>query len=322
MRKFLFGIVAATVLPVLALGQTPNTRSFVSSGAVPNVAAASNIATIESCSVTPLTRNGEAFVPAQEAGVIVDFGVGELDSVKKGQLMVQIDDAMAQKQFANAKAEFNAAKQKADSDIDIQVAEAARDTSWFEYQKNLLANQGGADGKGGIVKGVPGAVTQVDIEHSKYQWIHAKLAIDQYKNEKIVNTYTADAKKAEMESAEEAIHRRKVCAPFDGVVQKITPHLGEWVKPGDQVVRLIRMDRLKVEGYLKVNDYNPVDVMDKKVNVKVVLAGGREVSAPGQIVYVDPEVKSLREYMVRAEVDNKEGLLRPGLPAKMEIQLR
>ena len=150
-----------------------------------------------------------------------------------------------------------------------------------------------------------GAVTQVDIEHSKYQWIHAKLAIDQYKNEKIVNTYTADAKKAEMESAEEAIHRRKVCAPFDGVVQKITQHLGEWVKPGDPVVRLIRMDRLKVEGYLKVADYNPGDVMNRTVNVKVVLAGGREVSAPGQIVYVDPEVKSLREYMVRAEVDNR-----------------
>ena len=218
-----------------------------------------DIATIESCSVTPLTKDGEALVSAQEAGVIVDFGVGELDSVKKGQVMVQIDDAMAQKQFANAKAEFNAAKQKADSDIDIKVAEAAAVTAEYEYKRMLAANQG-SDGKGGIaaLKGVPGAVTDVDLKHSWYQWEHARLAIDQYKNEKIVNTYTADAKKAEMESAEEAIHRRKVCAPFDGVVQKITPHLGEWVKPGDPVVRLIRMDHLKVEGYLKVvGDYNP-----------------------------------------------------------------
>ncbi len=125
-----------------------------------------------------------------------------------------------------------------------------------------------------------------------------------------------------MESAEEAIHRRKVCAPFDGVVQKITPHLGEWVKPGDGV-RLIHMDRLKVEGYLKVNDYNPVDVMNKKVNVKVVLAGGREVSAPGQIVYVDPEVKSLREYMVRAEVDNvKKGSCGPACRRKWRFNCR
>lgn len=211
MRKFLFGIAAATVLPVLALGQNPNTGTYVSSGAMPNVTAPSKNPIIESCSVTPLTKDGEALVPAQEAGVIVDFGVGELDSVKKGQVMVQIDDAMAQKQFANAKAEFNAAKQKADSDIDIKVAEAAEETSKFEYQKNLLANKGGTDSTGKVVKGVEGAVTQVDIEHSKYQWIHATLAIDQYKNEKIVNSYTADAKKAEMESAEEAIHRRKVC---------------------------------------------------------------------------------------------------------------
>ena len=165
-------------------------------------------------------------------------------------------------------------------------------------------------------------MSEVEVQHSKYQWEHATLAIEQYKEERVINSFTAAAKKAEMESAEEAIHRRQVCAPFSGVVQKITPHLGEWVKPGDPVVKLIRMDRLKVEGYLKVADYNPGDVMKKKVNVKVVLAGGREVSAPGQIVYVDPEVKSLREYMVRAEVENKDGLLRPGLPAKMEIQLR
>jgi multidrug resistance efflux pump len=333
MRNFLFGIAAATVLPVLALGQNPNTGTYVSSGAMPNVTAPSKNPIIESCSVTPLTKDGEALVPAQEAGVIVGIDVKELDEVKfdeakkEGAVMVRIDDKMAQKQYANATAEYNAAKQKADSDIDIQVAEAARDTSWFEYQKNLLANQGGADGKGGIVKGVPGAVTQVDIEHSKYQWIHAKLAIDQYKNEKIVNTYTADAKKAEMESAEEAIRRRKVCAPFPGVVEKIMPHIGEWVKPGDTVVRLIRMDHLKVEGYLKVTaDYNPGDVMNRPVTVKVVLAKGREESFPGKIVYVDPEVKSLREYMVRAEVDNRQEngqwLLRPGLPAKMEIQLQ
>ena len=73
MRKFLIGIAAATMLPMLALGQTPNTRTFVSSGAVPNAAATAGIVTIESCSVTPLTKDGEAFVPAQEAGVIVDF---------------------------------------------------------------------------------------------------------------------------------------------------------------------------------------------------------------------------------------------------------
>jgi multidrug resistance efflux pump len=329
MRKFFIGIAAATVLPMLALGQTPNTRTFVSSGAMPSAAATPGIATIESCSVTPLTKDGEAFVPAQEAGVIVGIDVDELKQVNKGEVMVRIDDAMVQKQLANATAEWQAAKQKADSDIDIRVAEAAAKTAKVEYDRNLAANQGtpgiaGSAGVAGVpaLKGVPGAVSPVEVSHSEYQWQHAVLAIEQYKNERIVNGFTKDAKRAEMESAQEAINRREVRAPFAGVVQKITPHLGEWVKPGDPVVRLIRMDRLKVEGYLKVADYNPGDVMSKKVNVKVVLAGGREVSAPGQIVYVDPEVKSLREYMVRAEVDNKDGLLRPGLPAKMEIQLR
>ena len=141
MRKFFIGIAAATMLPMLALGQTPNTRTFVSSGAVPNAAATAGIVTIESCSVTPLTKDGEAFVPAQEAGVIVGIDVDELKQVNKGEVMVRIDDAMVQKQFANAEAEYYAAKKKADSDVEIRVAEKAERTSFFEYQKNLEANK-------------------------------------------------------------------------------------------------------------------------------------------------------------------------------------
>jgi multidrug resistance efflux pump len=130
-----------------------------------------------------------------------------------------------------------------------------------------------------------------------------------------------------METAQESVKRREVRAPFDGTVEAITPHLGEWVKPGDTVIRLIRMDKLKAEGYVKVADYKPSQVMNHPVTVKVTIAD-QEFSFPGKIVYVDPEVQREREYLVRAEVDNlpdpqtQERLLRPGMPAKMEIQLK
>jgi multidrug resistance efflux pump len=329
MRKFLVVLAASAALPLLILGQNARTRTFASSAAVPNVATPAQTATIDSCSVTPLAKDGEALVPAQEAGVIKKFYVGELAEVEEGTPMVQIDDAMAQKQFNNAEAEWHAADQKAKTDIDIQVAKAAAETSKFEYQKNYEAVYG-TPAKGNVPAkpGVLGSVPETELNRLKFQWTRAELAIRQGEKDQIVNSFTADAKKAEMESAQEAINRRVVRAPFPGVVQKITPHIGEWVKPGDPVVRLIRMDYLKVEGYLKVAEINPGDVMNQKVTVKVVLAGGREVPFQGQIVYVDPEVKSLREFMVRAVVTNerdeqtKEWLLRPGLPAKMEIQLR
>jgi multidrug efflux pump subunit AcrA (membrane-fusion protein) len=327
MRKALIGIAASAVLPVLALGQTPRTSNLVSSPASINAAAPSrNVINLEHCNVKPLV-DGEALVPAQEAGVLIDYNVREMQEVKAGEVMAKIDDAMSRKQYENATAEWQAAKTKADTDIEIRVAQEAAKTAEFEYLRNKAANEGSV-GAGGVPanKGVAGAVSAVELKHSEYQWRHAVLAIEQYKNEQIVSQFTAAAKKAEMETAQESMNRREVRAPFAGVVQTITPHRGEWVKPGDTVIRLIRMDRLKAEGYLKVADYNPSDVMNRNVTLKVTVAGGRELTFPGKIVYVDPEVQREREYMIRAEIDNRkennEWLLRPGLPAAMEIQLK
>jgi multidrug resistance efflux pump len=315
MRKVFIVVAAAASLPLLALGQSLRTGGFTSSGPAQTPPAQSRIATIENCTVSPLSNDGEALVPAQEAGVIIGFTVKELANVNENDLLAKIDDAMAQKQFANAEAEYNAAQKKADSDADIRAAKKLERAAFFEWQKNLEAN-----------KGSQGAVSAVEVMHSQYQHEHAELAIEQNENEKVINGFTAKAKAAEMESARESIKGREVRAPFPGVVQKFFPHKGEWVKPGDPVVKLIRMDCLKVEGYLKVADFNPDDLMDRPVTVKVMLAEGREVSRAGKIVYVDPEVKSLREFMVRAEVENRpesgKWPLRPGLPAKMEIQLQ
>src|SRR5262249_14164759 len=117
-----------------------------------------------------------------------------------------------------------------------------------------------------------------------------------------------------------------IIAPIEGVVQKIYAHMGEWVKPGDTVVRIIRMDRLRVEGYLDKDKLSPVDVADRPVSVQVVLANGRKVQFPGKIVFVDPEIQGDHDYEVRAEVENRKEnghwLLRPGLPATMTIQLK
>ena len=52
---------------------------------------------------------------------------------EENALLATIDDALSRKQLKNATAEYNAAKQKAESDIDIRVAKAAADTAWFEF---------------------------------------------------------------------------------------------------------------------------------------------------------------------------------------------
>jgi multidrug efflux pump subunit AcrA (membrane-fusion protein) len=102
--------------------------------------------------------------------------------------------------------------------------------------------------------------------------------------------------------------------------------LGEWVKPGDPVLRIIKIDRLSVEGRARATTYNPADLADRNVNVQVTLAGGRTAQFPGKIVFVGSEIGGDERYAVRAEVENRkengQWVLQPGKQANMTIQVK
>ncbi|MCC7085149.1 MAG: HlyD family efflux transporter periplasmic adaptor subunit [Pirellulales bacterium] len=272
---------------------------------------------VPDCRVQPVSITGQAQVPAEEAGRITTINVREGIHVRTGDLLATIDDAQAQKQKQVAIAEHRAAKQKADSDIDILHADAAAKVAEYDYRHSDEANQK-----------TPGAVSQVEMEQKKFQWKRALYAIQQAKNEQIVNSFTADAKLAEAEAADVGIQRRKITSPIDGVVQQVKPSLGEWVKPGDTVFRIIRMDRLRVDGYVDHKDASPGQLIDRPVVVEVELVGGQKATFTGNIVFVDPEVTATGQ-RVHAEIDNRQDngghwLLRPGIGMKptMTIQLR
>src|ERR1051325_1226599 len=78
-------------------------------------AAADDAPTLSHCMVSLID---EAEVPAQEAGVIVGIKVKPGQVVKKGDLVATIDDAIPRAEKRKATADHNAAKEKAESDVD------------------------------------------------------------------------------------------------------------------------------------------------------------------------------------------------------------
>ena len=132
--------------------------------------------------------------------------------------------------------------------------------------------------------------------------------------------FTADEKGAEADAADEAIRRRQIRSPLDGVVSQVTPHLGEWVKPGDSVLHILRMDRLQVEGFFKARQYPQAEIRDRPVTVTLEWANHAEpVQFSGRIVFVSPQEEAGNEYRIKAEVENRlvpgsndEWLLHPG----------
>lgn len=116
----------------------------------------------------------------------------------------------------------------------------------------------------------------------------------------------------------ERVGRRKLTAPFAGVVVERLRSPGEWAEVGESVLRIIRMDVLLVEGYVGAHLINQ-DARGRKV----VVGCGDSNSVQrieGTVVFVSPEVDSVsQQVLVRAEIRNPDSHFRPGQPAQMWI---
>jgi len=122
----------------------------------------------------------------------------------------------------------------------------------------------------------------------------------------------------QVEIAEVRLERRKLKAPFTGVVVERMKSTGEWVETGETVLRIVRMDELSVEGYVNANQ---VKAESRGSRVQVAWETSNNTSRiEGTLVFVSPEIDSVsQQVLVRATIPNPGLLLRPGQPAQMWI---
>ena len=269
----------------------------------------------------------EAHVPAQEAGILVELAAREGQQVAAGQRLGRIDDARTVTAQKVAGLKLKVAQEQAGNNVNVRYAEAAANVAHAEYDQAWRANQR-----------TPGTVTDAELRRLMLSERRATLAIEQAALDLRVAGLEAKVHEAEVEAAAGEVQRRQVSSPLDGIVVRVNRHLGEWVQPGDPVVHVVRMDRLRIEGFLSAADtldrdgrvtargYAPADVAGRSVTVPVELAAGRRESFQGKVVFVSPLVQAGGEYRFWAEVDNrKQGdhwLLLPGSMAEMTIHLQ
>jgi multidrug resistance efflux pump len=128
------------------------------------------------------------------------------------------------------------------------------------------------------------------------------------------------AARHEIRVAERAIERHRIVAPIDGVVAEVRRQPGEWLEPGETVLRLVRDDRLRAEGFIHVRQLTPA-VLGAAAELEVMLPGRGVVSFPAQVTFVSPEANPINgQVRIWAEVDNADHLLRAGLPARLLIR--
>lgn len=272
----------------------------------------SNTETVHNCLVTLID---EAEVPAQEEGALVGIMVHEGQQVTKEEVLAQIDDRKVRMAENVARYELEAAKAEAENNVNVRYAQAAADVAGAEYQQAMEAN-----------RKMPNTHPQAELRRLLLEHRKFSLQIEQSEHELNLAGLTTKVKEAQLEAASTDVDRRKIRAPIDGIVVKRYRRVGEWVRPGDPLLRLVRADHLRIEGYLDATKISPSEVADQPVTITVQLPNGRHESFPGKIVFVNPLVEAGMQFLVYAEVTNRQEngywLLRPGLPADMTIQLK
>jgi macrolide-specific efflux system membrane fusion protein len=249
----------------------------------------------------------EAEVPAQEAGVVTSLEVREGQRVKQGDLLAQIDDQVPRLAEQAVEAQYEIARAKVANDVRRRFAKKSLEVSEAELRRSMESIER-------FAKSV--SQSQLDVERLTVQ--KNQLEAEQADHEHQVATLEMKAQENELTAAKAQVARRRIVAPFDGVVVQVYVRRGEWVEPGQKALRIVNTDRLKAEGFVPAAGA-VADLTGKSVSLEI---DGLSEQGPivGTMVFVSPEVDPITgQVRVWAEIQNDEGKLRPGQPARMVI---
>jgi len=271
----------------------------------------SNDIEIEACLVELIE---EAQIPAEMPGKIIAFPAKSGDKVDINTLLVQMDETEAKMQLTLAETELKAAKRQAEDDINITYAKASKDLAYAELRKNFQINRKS-----------PGTIPEMEIDRAKLALTRSELQILQAILEQEVAGLTAEAKTSQVDAAKMSLERRQIKSLYPGEIIEIHKHVGEWVSAGEPLLRIVRLDKLRVTGMLEDKNHLPQDIDGRPVVVTVEFPGNRTEKFTGLITFASPIVRIGGTYVVEAEVTNRQErghwLLRPGKQVKMSIQL-
>lgn len=254
----------------------------------------------------------EAEVAAEEPGKLVELKVKKGDFVQAGQELGKLDDEEAAERVEAAKYELDAAEEQAKNDIRVRAAEASAEVSKAE---EAVARE--------IKRKSPGAVTDSEIRKLELATLHSGLQIDLAKHEFRIAGITMHSKQSQLDAAEIQYQRRHFTAPIDGVVVETMRHKGEWLTAGQPLLKIVRMDRLEIEGMIPADQFLPEEVAGRPATVNVTLTRDLVVPLAGEVTFVSPTVEDQGTFRITVEFNNVKSnghwVLRPGLSAEITI---
>jgi multidrug efflux pump subunit AcrA (membrane-fusion protein) len=245
---------------------------------------------------------------AEVSGTIQELQVKEGDSVAKGQKLGGIKDEAVRLELLQYKTQIEMARKKQANDINRRLAEKARQVADNEYQRAQNSNAR-----------VPDTYPINEIDRLKLIADQAQLEVERAIHDQDIAGFEVELALGNYRKSYELYLRHQITAPAEGVVVAVDKRIGEWVEPGTALLRIVRTDPLRVEGFITAGDIQG-ELVGKTAVVSIVDAVHQD-SISGRVAFVSPDVNPVNSQVrVFIEVDNRDGKLRPGLRVHAQIE--
>lgn len=270
-----------------------------------------------------VTAIDDVKVPARDAGTITKLNVKGGELVNADIVLGMIDDRDTLAKQRIAQGELDAANAQFNSKAEIEAAKKGYEVANAEWEQ---AKE--------IRRQRQGAISDQEYRRAEFQAQRAWAQIQVAETDNLVAGLTAKMKKAQLDATDIELGKKKIDAPIQGQIVEVYKHVGEWVQPGDPVLRLVRLDKVRVEGFVYADKASRGEVEGKPVKVTVHLPGvnptgdgqQKQITLNGRVDYASPLIEGSgrnRQYRIWAEVENQfvDGhfVIQPGASAEMTI---
>jgi multidrug efflux pump subunit AcrA (membrane-fusion protein) len=275
-----------------------------------------------------LAGDQQTDVAPQTSGKVVAVGVDIGSPVRRGQMLVRLDDAELKLRVEQAAAQVQQAKaavRQAEEKIGLRpgqafdpnrVAEVAAAKVTLDLaEKNLTRAEK-------LIES--GDVSRQFYDQQRAQRDQLKEQYDVALAQARQNYAAVDVARTNVANAEAALALAKqnlsyavIPSPMDGFVSERTADLGEYVSPQQKVATVVRTNPLRVR----------IDVPEQAIpevrigqSVSATTSAWPDRNFSGRVARIAPNVSAQsRTLTVEAEIDNSSGTLKPGQFASVRI---
>lgn len=292
-------------------GPPPDTSVIVEAA----YAKKSSIERIATFSGTVVPEAEVSIVPKMGGKVeIINFKIG--DTIKKGDVIIQLEQIDASNQLKQAEAALAMARANHNMLKSGQLPgqQAQTEANYLNAEANFKRMQQLYD---------EGAISEQQYDGAKLQYTVAKA---QYETTMATAPESLQAAEAQVKQAEaayalakSAYDNTRLISPIDGIVSMVDPEPGEMAAPGMPAATVVNIDTVIIDVNVSGSKINS---LKRGQELDVLIASASDTPFKGVVTQLSPAADPrTKMFPMKIEVENKQRIIKGGMFATVKAAI-